>query len=251
LAHYPAVSPALSSALARAHGPSILAGLDESLRPYRWPDAVSWENTGFIRLEGDGPLGYVRQVGANVLAQDGTHDLGCAGGFLEGMRLLWLPTLALEDLGDCDAPTRTGVTGAAFACDDEASWGLVAIANLAARLPEHALPRGRTITVRTVADASAAAELYTPGVLHLCTVSHVSRRKRGRWHHHMMAITADDQPRILRTFDTTGVNAVSWRQMKIERLPWYVNEALAVNPEFRYHRGSTELHCVETTMPGQ
>jgi hypothetical protein len=114
LEHYPSVAPALTAALARRHGPSILAGLDESLRPYRWPDAVSWENTGFIRLAGEGtraegePLGFVRRVGGNVLAQDGTHDLGCAGGFLEGMRLLWLPDLTIEDLGDCDAPARPG-----------------------------------------------------------------------------------------------------------------------------------------------
>jgi hypothetical protein len=251
LEHYPAIAPTLVAALEREHGASILAGLDESLRPYRWPDAVSWESTGFIRLEGDGPLGFVRRVGGNVLAQDGTHDLGCAGGFLEGMRLLWLPTLTIEDLGDCEAPVRAGVTGAAFDCEDASAWGLVAIANLAARLPEHALPNGRAITVRSPIDASAAAELYTPGVLHLCTVSHVSRRRRGRWHHHMMAITADEEPTILRTFDTTGVGAVAWRQMRIERLPWYVDDALATNPDFRYQRGSTELHCLATTMPGQ
>jgi hypothetical protein len=252
LAHYPSVAPTLTQALARRDGVAILAGLDDTLRPYRWPDAMSWDNTGYVNVAGPGPLGWARRVGEAVLAQDdGTHDLGCAGGFLEGMRLLWLPTLAIEELGDCTTPVDRGVTGAALDCDQPSAWGLVAIANLAARLPMEALPHGRVITKHVVTNAATAAELRTPGVLHLCTLSHTSRRAPGRWHHHMMAIGADPQETILRVFDTTGIGGVSWRQMTAERLHRYTSDALASNAEYRYERGTAELHCVATTMPTQ
>ncbi len=245
LAHYPSVAPALSDALARRDGAAILAALDDTLRPYRWPDALSWDDTGFVNVAGPGAIGWARRVGGSVIAQDdGTHDLGCAGGFLEGMRMLWLPTLALEDLGDCVLPTERGVTGASIDCDDPGAWGLVAIANLAARLPSESLPSGRRITRYEMTSPAVAAQLRTPGVLHLCTLSHTSRRVPDRWHHHMLAIGADAEDTILRVFDTTGVGGVSWRQMTAERLFRYTRNALASNAEFRYTHDSAELHCV-------
>ncbi|MFY0542337.1 hypothetical protein [Nannocystis pusilla] len=88
----------------RARDPAaIFRGIELAFEPDRWAEIDAWERLGHIRL-GE-PAGFCRtDAGRPVQLSPGTYDLGCLGGFLEGIRLLWLPRLELADLVPCDPP---------------------------------------------------------------------------------------------------------------------------------------------------
>ncbi|WP_143825757.1 YdcF family protein [Nannocystis exedens] len=189
LAHYPRVPPALASGLRARDPAAIFRGLELAFEPDRWAEVDAWERLGHIRLAE--PAGFCRtDAGRPVRLSSGTYDLGCLGGFLEGVRLLWLPRLELADLVPCEPP------GGFESCRDGAQAGRAALLQIAARLPEGVLPRGLEVLDLRLAELGPEALIaaLVPDVLHLCSVSHRARARGGeRMYHHMMIV---DPPAI-------------------------------------------------------
>ncbi|WAS98259.1 hypothetical protein [Nannocystis punicea] len=246
LTHYPRVPPALAAGL-RAHDPAaIFRGLELAFEPDRWAEIDAWERLGHIRLAD--PAGFCRtDAGQPVRLSPGTYDLGCLGGFLEGVRLLWLPRLELADLVPCDPP------GGFESCQDGAHAGRAALLQIAARLPEADLPRGLDLLDLRLGelDPEAALAALVPGALHLCSVSHRAGARGGeRMYHHMMIVdpTRDRLGRV-HVFDTTGAAGVAWRAMRPTRLHRYARRLLARHDAFRYDPESARLTCLAVRPP--
>lgn len=241
LAYYPGTSARLHAALAGADVRERLAALAESLAPYRWPDAYDWDRHGFIDLAGPRP-GFVTRVSGVLVPQDpDRHDLGCAGGFLEGVRMAWLPDLAVEDLDRCEPAGQ--VEGGPDACDPEHDYGWLALANITRRLRPAQLPEGPRLFEFGPNHPGAVDRIAAPDTMHLCTVSHQSAtRAKARYHHHMMIVAgAGDSVDV---FDTTGARGVAYIRLPLPRFRRYCTAMLAASEEFRYISRSTRLTCV-------
>jgi len=247
LEYYPAVEP-LGALLERGgDAREILAALAVSMAPYRWPSMHDWDRHGFIALDGAVP-GFVTRVAGGVISQPtGRHDLGCAGGFLEGVRMTLLPRLAIEDLDRCGA-TEQPVQGAPTGCDAEHEYGWLALANIAARLAEAQLPAGARLIEVDVEDDRGLAALAAPHAMHLCTVSHLSAtHQQSRFFHHMMIVLGTADGESLDIFDTTGGRGVSLITMQRARFVRYCTVLLRNNREFRYMGRGTGLTCLPVT----
>lgn len=245
LAHYPNVPPQLAAGL-RARDPEpILRGLARAFAAVRWAHIEDWERLAHIRLAA--PAGYVRtEAGRPVPLSPGTYDLGCLGGFLEGVRLLWLPTVELDELLACDPP------GLFESCADGAHAGRAALLKIGARLAPDDLPRGLELREqRAGADVPDLAAALDPAALHLCSVSHRARGRGGaRMYHHMMILDpARDHLGRVAIFDTTGVAGVAVRRMTAARLHTYVRRLLALHDVFRYDPDSAQLTCLAVRRP--
>lgn len=245
LAFYPAITTTLRTALDGHAAPTaILTALADALAPYRWPSSEDWDRAGFIDLDAPVP-GFVTRIATGSVSQPtDRHDLGCAGGFLEGVRAIVAPRIDVADLEHCDADTFA-VTGAPTRCDLDHDFGLLAITNIAASLEVSRLPKGRTITTWKTTPR-AHTELARDGAVHLCTVSHEAQsRDDARFHHHMIIALGDADG--LSVFDTTGVRGVAIQRMDARRFVRYFTSLLAVNREYRYASSSAQLSCLEVT----
>jgi hypothetical protein len=252
LAHYPAVGAALRGALARGDGPrEVLPALAETMAPYRWPSMLDWDRHGFIAVD-ERPAGYVTRVDGGLVSQpDDRRDLGCAGGFLEGVRLTLLPRLAIADLDRCE-PDVPAVAGAPAGCDPARDYGLRALANIARRLDAAQLPGGARLTGIDVDDAGALAGLTAPGAVHLCTVSHRSQAQAmARFHHHLMIVLGTPDGAALEVFDTTGGRGVAVMPMTPAQLARYCKTQLRANREYRYVAPGTGLTCLAVAPGGR
>lgn len=241
---YPDASSRLQSALAAREGPrEVLLALAEAMAPYRWPGALDWDRHGFIAIDG-ARRGFVTRVAGGLIAQPGDrHDLGCAGGFLEGVRLTLLPDLAIADLDRC-ARARA-VVGAPDRCDPTHDYGLLALAGIAARLAPARLPAGPTLFELDPRDAAAIDRLAAPGALHLCSVSHTSPTHAGaRFYHHMLIVLGTAGADDLEVFDTTGARGVSLVTMPRGRFFRYCTTQLAASEAYRYASRSARLTCL-------
>jgi len=245
LDYYPAVDGPLQEALAhRGDAREVLAALAEGMAPYRWPGMNDWDRHGFIALTGPVP-GYVTRVSGGLVSQPSErHDLGCAGGFLEGVRLTLLPRLAIEDLDRCEAARRP-VEGAPARCDPDREYGWIALTNIAARLDAGQMPAGARLLEVDVQHEEGLAPLAAPGAMHLCTVSHVSAtHEHSRFYHHMMIVLGTAGGEALDVFDTTGGRGVSVVTMPRERFVRYCTVSLRLNREYRYLGRGTGLKCL-------
>ena len=249
LEFYPGVDASLRAALQDGAGPrAVLAAFASSMAPHRWPSMYDWDRHGFIELAG--PVrGFVTRVSGGLVPQPGDRrDLGCAGGFLEGVRLTLLPHLAVDDLDRCD-DTAEAVTGAPERCDPEHDYGWLALANIARRLSDDQLPAGRRLIAIDVHQGESLAPLAAPGAMHLCTVSHISAvYGHARYHHHMMIVLGTPDEAALDVFDTTGGRGVSLKRMPRERFTRYCAVQLRDNREYRYVGRSTGLTCLPVVV---
>lgn len=245
LAYYPEVDAGLRAALTRRSGPSeILAALQSNLAPYRWPSMAEWDRHGFVDLHGDQP-GFVSRIAGALVAQPpGRHDLGCAGGFLEGVRMTLLPELAIDDLDRCDEHAAR-VFGGATGCDPAREYGWLALTNIARRLHSEQLPAGPRLVEVSLWDEAAVARLAAPDAMHLCSVSHVAAARGGqRFYHHMMIVLGTPGGDALEVFDTTGARGVALARMSRSKLVRYCVTLLARHHEYRYAGRSTGLTCL-------
>lgn len=246
LAHYPTIPPDLARGLRTRDAAAIFRGLEQAFAAVRWRAIEHWERLAHIRIAE--PVGFCRsEAGAPKQLSPGTSDLGCFGGFLEAVRLLYLPRVELAELIACDPP------GGFESCADGAHAGRAALLQIGARLPPEALPRGlELLDLRTGPDdADALLPALAPTLLHLCTVSHRARARDGeRMYHHMMIVdpTRDRLGRV-RVFDTTGANGVAYRPMRPARLHKYVHRLLALNDAYRYDAASAMLTCLAVRRP--
>lgn len=243
LVYYPEVGAGLQNALRDGAAPrEILSALSETMAPYRWPTASDWDRAGFIDMDAATPGFVTRTWGKSVSQPTDRHDLGCTGGFIEAVRLLLLPRLALADIERCD-PDTFSIEGGPRRCDPEHDFGRLAIANIAARLQPGQLAGGRRFVELVPTEPAARAELAVPGAMHLCTVSHQSGARGGeRFHHHM--VIALGEPDALWIFDTTGVRGVAIEAMSDERFVRYFTRLLGSNREYRYVPRSARLTCL-------
>ena len=244
LAFYPEPSLSLRTALARHDPPrEVLAALGETMAPYRWPSPFDWDRQGFIDLHGPQP-GFVSRIAGAPIAQTGDrHDLGCAGGFLEGVRLTLLPQLAIDDLDRCERERE--VLGAPVACDREHAYGWLALTNVAALLTTDQLPEGPRLLEIGPRDQAGLGRLAASGAMHLCAVSHAAaKRGDARYHHHLMIVLGTEDATNFEVFDTTGARGVSLAPMSRDRFFRYTTTQLAANAEFRYVGRSTRLTCL-------
>lgn len=245
LVHYPEVPPPLAAGLRARDVDAILFGLTRAFAASRWAHIDAWERLAHIRIAE--PAGYVRtEAGAPVKLSPGTYDLGCFGGFLEGVRLLYLPRVELAELIACDPVTAFDT------CEGGAHAGLAALLQLGARLPPDRLPRGLDLQeLRPGDEHPDLAAALDPDALHLCTVSHRARARGGaRMYHHMMILDPrrDHLGRVA-VFDTTGAAGVAVRRMGPERLTTYVRRLLALSDVFRYDPASARLSCLAVRRP--
>lgn len=245
LEYYPAIEPPLRAALERgADAREVLAALEANLAPHRWPGMFDWDRHGFISLAG-ALQGHVTRISGELVRQPvDRHDLGCAGGFLEGVRLTLLPRLGIDELDRCGDELGR-VQGAPARCDPDHEYGLLALANIAARLDERRLPAGARLLELDVADAASLDGLFASRSMSLCTVSHVSGAyDRARYYHHMMIVLGTPDGDSLDVFDTTGGRGVSLLRMPRSRFVRYLTVMLRSNREFRYLGRGTGLTCL-------
>ena len=245
LRHYPDGGPRPRAPLAGPAGPrEVLVALAEHMAPHRWPDAIDWDRHGFIDLHGARPGFVTRVAGALVPQTGGRCDLGCAGGFLGGVRLTLLPGLAIDELDRC-GPEAAAVAGGPGRCGPEHEDGWLALAAIAARLAPTQLPEGPKLLEIGPTDAAGIDRLAAAGAMHLCTVSHAATAQAGaRFYHHMMIVLGTPGGAALDVFDTTGARGVSLVTMTRERFFRYCTTQLAANVEFRYVRRSARLSCL-------
>jgi hypothetical protein len=245
LVFYPAIGNELVAALTQGGSPrKILDGLAVTFAPWRWPSASDWDRSGFIDTDAEAPGFVTRTYARSVSQPTGRHDLGCAGGFLEGVRMILAPRLGVAELEHCDA-TTLAIEGGPERCDQEREFGRIAIANIARTLPDDRLASGATL-VELRADAGTHAVLAKPGALHLCTVSHrAATRRRDRYFHHMLIALGETDG--LWVFDTTGVKGVAIEKMEVDRFIRYCTTLLGSNREYRYIADTARLTCVAVT----
>ena len=247
-AFYPAVDPMLREALADGErADALLDALVRTLAPYRWNGAEAWDNLGFIRTTDDAPRGFVTRVdGALEMQPPGSYSLGCAGGFLEGLRVTLTPALEMEDLRRCDEGTLATLGALAPATCEPEAFGLHAIANAARAAEAAGVLAEPPVPLRIEPhDPKALGPLALPGALQLCTVSHEPTvGPRTRLYHHMMIVMRAMGPRALMLFDTTGFRGVAMRRVDPPVLSRYVTQALARNDEHRYDPASARLDCI-------
>jgi hypothetical protein len=248
LAFYPALGPELVAALTRPAPPrEILEALALTLAPFRWPSASDWDRSGFIDLDAETPGFVTRTYARSVSQPTGRHDLGCAGGFVEGVRMILAPRLGIDELEHCDAET-IAIEGGPPKCDHEREFGRIALANITRGLPKDRLVDGAKL-VELRADADTHALLAKPGALHLCTVSHrAALRGRHRYFHHMLVALGESDG--LWIFDTTGVKGVAIEKMEVDRFIRYCTTLLGSNREYRYVADTARLTCVAVTPAG-
>ncbi|MBK6920896.1 MAG: hypothetical protein IPH07_26105 [Deltaproteobacteria bacterium] len=249
--HYPELPPSLTAAVrGHARADVVLRELADALAPHRWAAVEDWDNTGFVRTAADGPRGFVVRRDGRPLAQDpGEYQLGCAGGFLEGVRAILVPSLEMDDLAHCDAAALASLGAAAPATCAAENFGLHAIAAVAAAVERNdaaiAPPEFVHLEPRDVDDL---APLLRPGVVHVCTASHASGVELGtRYHHHMMILLRTPGRRALQMFDTTGFRGVALRELSTRALLTYLGSALSTNAHHHYDPDSTELDCFAIT----
>ncbi|MBX7081806.1 MAG: hypothetical protein K1X88_21560 [Nannocystaceae bacterium] len=244
---YPEITAPLRGAYARgARADLVLGALAKTLAPYRWASLEDWDNTGFVRIELDGPRGFVRSdAGTIVLQEPDEHQLGCAGGYLEGVRAILAPTLTMSALRHCDADVLAALgepAPARCAPEDFGLHAIVATARAAEATGATASPPVRLHVVPETIEA--IAPLQQPGPVHVCTVSHRSRAKGDvRYYHHMMIVIAPPGDRGLQVFDTTGFGGVQLRVMPRSTFRGYLVSALARNRSHEYDQDSAELDC--------
>lgn len=246
--HYPSPHPSLLDALERRDASDILYGLARTFAPVR-PHSDDWDRSGHLRLTGD-PSGFVRETAGSVAPQPpGRYDLSCAGGFLEAVRLLLLPSLELDELARCDDSLLASVDGSPETCGHDGDFGLLALVNVAAQLEPDQLPAGRTINAAPIHSRDDVQANVLPGHARLCTVSHESTtHERSRYHHHMMVMLDPDENGEIPLFDTTGYNGVHVRSRPHNLIAKYAKHALADNERFRYDRNSTVLSCLTVKL---
>jgi hypothetical protein len=246
LAHYPTIPPDLAHGLRARDAAAVFRGLEQAFAAVRWQAIEHWERLAHIRIAA--PSGFCRtEAGAPQQLSPGTFDLGCFGGFLEAVRLLYLPRVELAELIACDPP------GGFESCADGAHAGRAALLQIGARLPPEALPRGLELLDQRIVpdDPDALLPALAATSLHLCSVSHRARARDGeRMYHHMMIVdpTRDRLGRV-RVFDTTGANGVAYRPMRPARLHKYVHRLLALNDVYRYDPASAILTCLAVRRP--
>lgn len=250
-AFYPAIAPALVDAFdRRARADRVLAALADTLAPYRWPTADDWDNTGFVSTEPEGAQGFLTRGGDGWVPQvPGEYQLGCAGGYLEGVRAILVPDLQMSALRHCDADTLAALGEHAPATCAPEGFGLHAIAATAAAAEARGVTSMPPERIHIVPDGpESLAPLSRMGPVHVCTVSHRSRVDAGvRYHHHMMIVMRTGGRRVLQVFDTTGHRGVGLREMAPRMLLGYVNSALASNRKHQYDPASTEIDCFAIT----
>jgi hypothetical protein len=254
-AFYPALDRALIDAFdRRARADLVLAALADTLAPFRWPTADDWDNTGFVSTEPDGAQGFLTRAGAGAGAGwvpqvPGEFQLGCAGGYLEGVRAILVPDLQMSALRHCDADTLAALGEHAPAACAPEGFGLHAIAATAAAAEARGATSMPPERIHLVPDGpESLAPLSRMGPVHVCTVSHRSRVDTGvRYHHHMMIVMRTGRPRALQVFDTTGHRGVNLREMTPRLLHGYLRSALASNRKHQYDPASTELDCFAIT----
>jgi hypothetical protein len=250
-AFYPALDHALVDAFdRRARADRILQALADTLAPYRWATADDWDNTGFISTEPDGAQGFLTRAGDRWVPQmPGEAQLGCAGGYLEGVRAILVPDLQMSALRHCDADTLAALGEHAPPTCAPEGFGLHAIAATAAAAQASGATSMPPERIHLVPDGpESLAPLSRMGPVHVCTVSHRSRVDTGvRYHHHMMIVMRTGRPRALQVFDTTGHRGVGLREMAPRLLHGYLRSALASNRKHQYDPASTELDCFAIT----
>jgi hypothetical protein len=249
-AYLPRVDPMLREALAAGEPTEVrLEALVRALAPFRW-QSDDWDNLGFIRTEADAPRGFVtREDGALRMQPDGAYSLGCAGGFLEGVRVALAPALEMAELQHCDAATLAILgTTAPSTCKPE-DFGLHAIANAARAAAAAGVLETPAVPLRLDPhDPAALAPLMAPGVVQLCTVSHEPTvGPPTRLHHHLMIVLRATGPRAMSLFDTTGYRGVAMRRIDAAGLSSYATKALARNEAHRYDPASARIDCLTLT----
>lgn len=242
LAFYPDLGAGVTAA--RAGGArAVLAALVEGLEAYRWPSALDWDRNGFIDLQGARP-GFVTRVSGLLKAQPGDrHDLGCAGGFLEGVRMILVPDMAIDELDRCDM--AVSVAGGPAGCEPQREYGWLALRNVASRLRAEQLPAGARMFEVSPVEAAGMNRLVVSGAMHLCTVSHESAtRGEERLYHHLMIVLATEDEESVEVFDTTGLRGVALTRMTRDRFVHYCANQLAASREYRYRSRSVRLTCL-------
>jgi hypothetical protein len=247
-AFLPTVDPTLREALATGERAEVLLdALVRTLAPYRWAGVDDWDNLGFIRTEDDAPRGFVTRVdGALRMQPEGSYSLGCAGGFLEGLRVALVPELGMAQLQRCEEATLAVLgPGAPSTCRPE-DFGLHAIANAARAAEAAGVLAAPVVPVRIEpVDPAALAPLMAPGVLQLCTVSHEPTVGAStRLHHHLMIVLRATGPRAMMLFDTTGYRGVALRRIDAKGLSRYITTALARNDTHHYDPASARVDCL-------
>ena len=243
LAYYPDLGAKVAAA--RADGArAVLAAIVESLEKYRWPGVLDWDRNGFIDVRGARP-GFVTRVSGLLKSQPGDrHDLGCAGGFLEGVRMTLVPDMAIDELDRCDV--EVAVEGGPAGCEPEREYGWLALRNVAGRLRAEQLPAGaRMFELAPAAGPAGISPLAAPGAMHLCTVSHESAaRGEARLYHHLMIVLATEDADDIEVFDTTGLRGVALTRMTRARFVNYCANQLAASREYRYRGRSARVTCL-------
>lgn len=247
LDHYPGVDAPLRDALERGAGPrEVLGALASTMAPYRWASVIDWDRHGFIDLHG-ARRGFVTRIsGALVSQPSDRHDLGCAGGFLEGVRLTLLPQVAIDDLDRCESDA-TLILDTRPGCDTPNEYGRRALTNIAHRLRAEQLPSGPALLEIDLREVAALARLKAPGAMHLCTVSHTSNTHANtRFYHHLMIVLGTSSGAV-DVFDTTGARGLSVVRMHHELFLRYCTTQLGSNREYRYSVRSAGLTCLPVT----
>lgn len=247
LQHYPPLDAALEAALSGTDPVARLRGLARTFGPHR-PPYEQWDRTGHIRIAGEFAGFASKRDGKLVPQPPPAYNLSCAGGFLEGVRVLLLPTVELDALDACAPEEFTAVQGAPVVCDNAGEFGVRALVNIALRLPAEQLADGKSLN-RTAVRTSSDLPDIAPGRAMFCTVSHVSPSAGGeRFHHHMMVLLPPDEEARFGIFDTTGARGVSLRRRRAPALAKYIKHLLADNDTYRYEPNSAELTCLSVVL---
>jgi len=243
LEYYPDLGARMAVALAGGRPREILAGIAESVAVYRWPSMLDWDRHGFIDVHGGRPGFVTRVAGASISQPVDRHDLGCAGGFLEGVRMTLVPDLAIDELDRCEV--AVAVAGGPVDCEPQRAYGWLALRNIAARLRPSQLPAGRRLFELAPERQASLDPLAVPGAMHLCTVSHESTAQGGqRLYHHLMIVLATAEAGALEVFDTTGIRGVALTRMTRDRFLHYCATLLGASREYRYTSRSARLTCL-------
>lgn len=246
-AYYPAIDPTLIAAIAGdERADVVLRMLAATLAPHRWASVDDWDNTGFVNLEPDAPAGWVTRASGTLASQlAGEFQLGCAGGYLEGVRAILVPDLRMGELKRCDGEALA-VLGehAPTGCRPE-EFGLHAIVATAAAVERRGASTAPPVFVHVEPTAPEAFDTtLVAGAVHVCTVSHRSRAfGDARYYHHLMIVVRPTARATFQVFDTTGYGGVQVREMTGRKLGAYSKNALAMNRHHDYDPASTRVDC--------